>query len=317
MDGEEIKIEGVLYVPSLRVNILSVGKLDEDGFISTLGGGILSIFDKKGKQFAKVRKTKGSMYLLNLNVAESCQISREEDQEVWLWHHRLCHQNFRVMNELRRGEMVRGLPNISFSDRVCRNCVAGKHSRRKFPSSSAYRATRRLELVHGDICGPIKPLTIRERRYFLLLVDDFTRIMWVFFLKEKSEAFQHIKIIKNLAESESGEKLKCFRMDRGGEFNSEEFGYYCDMNGIKRQLTAPYSPQQNGVAERKNRTIISCVRSMLKEKKLPIELWAEAVNTCSYTKSLENVTPYEKWSGRKPVVDHLRVFGSVVHVKTT
>ena len=263
------------------------------------------------------------MYLLNLIVSESCQISREEDQEGWLWHHRHCHQNFRAINELRRGEMVRGLPNISFSDGVCKNCVAGKHSQRKFPSSSAYRATRRLELIHEDICGPIKPSTIGGRRYFLLLVDDFTRIMWVFFLQEKSEAFQHFKIVKNLAESESGEKLKCFRTDRGGEFNSEEFGYYCDMNGIKRQLIAPYSPQQNRVVERKNRTIMSCVRSMLKEKKLPLELWAEAVNTCvyvlnrSYTKSLENVTPYEKWRGRKPVVDHLRVFGLVVHVKTT
>ena len=105
MDGEEIKIEGVLYVPSLRVNILSLGKLDEDGFASTLGGGVLSIFDKEGKQFARVRKTNGSMYLLKLNVSESCQISREEDQEVWLWHHSFCHQNVRAIDDMRRGEM--------------------------------------------------------------------------------------------------------------------------------------------------------------------------------------------------------------------
>ena len=207
MDGEEITIEGVLYVPSLRVNILSLGKLDEDGFISTLGGGILSIFDKEGKQFAQVRKTKGSMYLLNLNVAESCQISREEDQEVWLWHHRLCHQNFRAIDDMRRGEMVRGLPNVNFSDRLCRSCVAGKQSRSSFPSASSFRATKRLELLYGDICGPITPSTIGNRRYYFLLIDDFTRIMWVFFLREKSEAFQHFKIVKNLAESESDERL--------------------------------------------------------------------------------------------------------------
>ena len=147
--------------------------------------------------------------------------------------------------------MVRGLPNISFSDCVCRNCIGGKHSRSKFPSSSTYRATRRLELIHGDICGLIQPSTIRGRRYYFLLVDDFTRLLWVFFLKEKSEAFHHFKVFKNLAKSECGDKLKCFRMDRGGEFNSEEFGNFCDMNGIKRHLTAPYSPQQNGVVERK------------------------------------------------------------------
>ena len=130
-------------------------------------------------------------------------------------------------------------------------------------------------------------------------------------------------MFKNLVESECGDKLKCFRMYRGGEFNSEEFGNFCDMNGINRQLTAPYSPQQNGVMERKNRTIMSCVRSMLKEKKLPLELWAEAVNTCvyvlncSYTRIFKDVTSYEKWSGRKLAIDHLRVFGSMVHVKTT
>ena len=125
LDGEEIKLEGVLFVPSLRVNILSLGKLDEDDFTSTLGGGVLSIFDKEGKQFARIRKTNGSMCLLKLGVSEFCQISREEDQEVWLWHPRFCHQNFCVIDDMRKGEMVRGLHNISFSDRLCRNCVAG------------------------------------------------------------------------------------------------------------------------------------------------------------------------------------------------
>ena len=128
LDGEEIKLEGVLYVPSLRVNILSLGKLDEDGFTATLEGGVLSIFDKEGKQFARIRKTNGNMYLLKLGVSEFCQISREEDQEVWLWHHRFCHQYFRAIDDMRKGEMVRGLPNISFSDRLCRNYVAGKQS---------------------------------------------------------------------------------------------------------------------------------------------------------------------------------------------
>ena len=162
LDGEEITIEGVLYVPSLRVNILSLGKLDEDGFISTLGGGILSIFDKEGKQFAQVQKTKGSMYLLNLNVAESCQISREEDQEVWLWHHRLCHQNFRAIDDMRRGEMVRGLPNVNFSDQLCTSCVAGKQSRSSFPSASSFRATKRLELLYGDNVGVLSEGKVRR-----------------------------------------------------------------------------------------------------------------------------------------------------------
>ena len=203
-----------LFVPSLKVNTPSLGKLDDDGFTSTLGGGVLSIFDKEGKQFARIWRTNGSMYLLKLGVSEFCQISREEEHELWLWHHRLCHQNFCAIDDMRKGEMVRGLPNICFSDRLCKNCVASKHSRRAFPSVSSFRDTKRLELIHGDICEPIQPSTIGGRRYYFLLVDDFTRLMWVFFLKEKLEAFQHFKIFKNLVESECGEKLKCFRTDR-------------------------------------------------------------------------------------------------------
>ena len=128
--------------------------------------------------------------------------------------------------------------------------------------------------------NPIQPSTVGGRRYYFLLIDDYSRLMWVAFLKEKSDAFQHFKSFKNLVESESDEKVKCLRTDIRGEFNSEELKIYCEENEIKRHLTAPYPPQQNGVVERKNMKIMSCVRSMLKEKKLPLELWAEAVNTC-------------------------------------
>ena len=271
-DGKELNLDGVLFVPTLRVNILSIGKLDDDGFTSTLGGGYLSIFDNRGRVFSRIRKSRGSMYLIKLHVPESCQITREEQDGVWLWHHWLCHQSFRTIDDMRRTEMVNGLPNFHFSDHLCRSCMAGKQNRRSFPDKSEFRASKKLQLIHGDICGPIQPSTVGGRRYYFLMIDDYSRLMWVAFLKEKSEAFQQFKRFKNLAESESEEKVKCLRTDRGGEFNSKEFKLYCEENGIKRHLTAPYSPQQNGVVEGKNRTIMSYVRSMLKEKKLPLEL---------------------------------------------
>ena len=118
-------------------------------------------------------------------------------------------------------------------------------------------------------------------------------------------------------------KIKTLRSDRGGEFTSDEFSTYCLEHGIKRQLTAPYSPQQNGVVERKNMTVVSMVRAMLKAKDLPKELWGEAVNTAVYilnrssSKILQGQTPHEMWTGRKPSVDHMRTFGSIVHVKVT
>ena len=103
-----------------------------------------------------------------------------------------------------------------------------------------------------DICGPISPQIVGGKRYFFLIVDDYLRCMWVALLKEKSEALEQFKRFKSMAEAEKEVKIKCIRSDRGGEFTSDEFKNLCDKSGIKKQLTAPYTPQQNGVIERKN-----------------------------------------------------------------
>ena len=147
--------------------------------------------------------------------------------------------------------------------------------------------------------------------------------MWVALLKEKLEALEQFKRFKSMAEAEKEVKIKCIRSDQGGEFTCDEFKSLCDKSGIKKHLTAPYTPQQNGVVERKNTTITILVRSMLKDKNLPLELWGEAVSTCVYvinrssTKGVKGYMTYEKWNGRKPNVSHLTIFGSVVFVKTT
>ena len=192
-----------------------------------------------------------------------------------------------------------------------------------FSKTSSFRATEPLELIHTDICGPISPPTLGGSRYFLLIIDDFSRLTCVAILQCKSDAFEAFKHFKILAETEKGVKIKTLRSNRGGEFTSEEFSKYCLEHSIKRQLTAPYSPQKNGVVERKNRTVVSMVRAMLKAKDLPRELWGEAVSTIVYilnrssTKALQGQTPHEMWIGRKPSVDHMRIFGSIVHVKET
>jgi len=128
------------------------------------------------------------------------------------------------------------------------------------------------------------------------------------------------KKFKTLVEKEVGSLVECLRTDRGGEFTSKEFNEYCSMNEIKRQLTAAYTPQQNGVAERKNRTIMNLVRSILSEKHIPREFWPEAVNWCIHTlnrspaAAIKEVTPEEAWSGVKPSVGYFRVFGCIGHV---
>jgi transposase InsO family protein len=160
--------------------------------------------------------------------------------------------------------------------------VLGKHPRNSFPKEASYRAKKVLELVHTDIYGPITPNSLGKHRYFITFIDDFSRRTWVYILKEKSDVFFVFKKFKVLVENLSGECIKTLRSDRGSEFTSKEFVNFCEQKGIIRFLTVPYSPQQNRVAERKNRTILDMVRSMLKSKNMPKEFWAEAVRCAVY-----------------------------------
>ena len=210
-----------------------------------------------------------------------------------------------------------GLPQINCPSQVCEECVVGKHNRDRFPTGKAWRARNPLELIHSDICGPINPVSNGKKRYFISFIDDFSRKTWVYFLQEKSEALPAFKSFKALAENETGRTIKILRSDRGGEYNSKDFESFCALHGIRRQLTTAYTPQQNGVSERKNRTILNMVRSMLAKSLVPKVFWPEAVNWSvhilnrSPTFAVQNMTPEEAWSGRKPSVDHLRIFGCI------
>ena len=137
------------------------------------------------------------------------------------------------------------------------------------PKAAKYRVADALKLVHGDLCRPITPATNGGRRYFLLLVDDCSRYMWLQLLTSKDKAAEAIKKFKARVEVESGKKLRVLWTDRGGEFTSVEFSTYCADQGVVQHHTAPYSPQQNGVVERRNQTVVGMARSMMKAKGMP------------------------------------------------
>ena len=215
--------------------------------------------------------------------------------------------------------IVKGLPYIDHPEDVCEGCILGKHHRPSFSKEMRWRASRPLEIVHTDVCGPLKPISTGGNQYFLTFIDDYSRKTWVYFLKRKSEVFDIFKEFKILVERRRGHYIKVLRSDQGGEFTSDLFEMFCKEHGIIHQLTPPYTPQLNGVAERKNRTILDMARSMIKGKDLPREFWAEAVATAVYllnrcpTKSVRNMTPEEAWSSFKPSVAHLRVFGCIAY----
>ncbi|KAE8707740.1 TMV resistance protein N-like [Hibiscus syriacus] len=313
-------ISNVYYVPNMKSNILSLGQLVEKGNDIHMNNYNLSIKDDKNNFIAKVPMSKNRMFLINIqNDVEKCLKACYKDAS-WLWHIRFGHLNFGGLELLSKKEMVKGLPRINHPDQLCEGCLAGKKFRKSFPKESETRAKKPLELIHTDVCGPIKLSSLGNNNYFLLFIDDFSRKTWVYFLKQKSEVFEVFKKFKAAVERESGRKIKAMRSDRGGEFTSREFQEFCEANGIRRPMTVLRSPQQNGVAERKNRTILDMARSMLKSKKLPKEFWAEAVACAVYltnrspTRSVWGKTPQETWSGRKPGISHLKTFGSIAHV---
>ena len=177
--------------------------------------------------------------------------------------------NFRALRELGVKEMVEGLPLIKKVEQVCDGCALGKQHRAPFPQASPWRASAGLELVHTDLCGPITPITPGGKSYFMIVVDDHSRYMWLELLAGKDEALACFKRFRAAAELESGRHLKALRTDHGGEFNSGAFVVFCSEHGIKHNTTTPYTPQQNGVVEQRNQTIVEMARCLLKSMGVP------------------------------------------------
>ncbi|GAA0147836.1 transmembrane signal receptor [Lithospermum erythrorhizon] len=201
---------------------------------------------------------------------------------------------FTILSEIQKDketlqskQMVRGLPEFKTESFTCVDCLNGKQTRAAIPKQRNWRASKNLELIHSDLCGPISPTSNSGKRYFLSFIDDHSRKSWVYLL--------------------------------GDEYTSALFNEYCAKHGIKRQYTNLYTPQQNEVSERKTRTVMNMVRSMLSAKRIPKTLWTEAVNWTFYilnrcpTFAVKDITPQEAWSGVKPSVDHLRIWGCLAH----
>ncbi|CAL9022992.1 unnamed protein product, partial [Prunus brigantina] len=314
-------IHEVLLVPGLDENLLSVGQMMEHGYYVLFGGNMAVIFDDDSLNNVVAKVVMGGNRCFPLSLESMTPAARKASviEDSWIWHRRLGHLNFVSMKKMQQMEMVTGLPVLTEMKDVCEGCVSGKHHREKFDKEGAWRASCPLELVHTDLCGPMQNESIGGNRYFITFIDDFSRMCWVYFLRNKSDTFNVFKKFKAFVELQSGFSLKKLRSDRGGEYTSHEFQEFCASMGMERQLTIAHSPQQNGVAERRNRTICEMARSMMTEKGIPVIFWAEAVSTAVYlqnrcfTTSVSSKTPFEAFTGRKPGIKHLKVFGCICY----
>lgn len=201
---------------------------------------------------------------------------------------------------------------------VCGTCCEGKLSRLPFrKSESKSRAV--LELIHSDLCGQMEVFTPSGNRYVLTFIDDFSRYCVIFLLEHKSQTEEKIQEFVQLARTQFGRPPKVIRTDGGGEYSSVSLKSFLRKEGILLQQTAPYSPQQNGKAERMNRSLIEMTRCLLRDANLDKRYWGEAIHTANYLLnrlpcSATNRTPYELWYGEKPEYKHLRIFGSIAYV---
>ena len=322
-DKVNATLKDVLYVPKIQKNLLSLTSItDKDAEVQFKGqhckiiinGNVYSIGHKHGK-----------LYKLNVDPEQSCCFgSTVANDDNALWHYRYGHLGYDNLKLLHNKSMVDGLswkPNEQ-TDRKCEGCAYGKQSRQPFSKNCSQKNTQPLELIHSDVCGPMNVTSVGGSRYFVTFIDDCTHYTTVYMLKKKSEVLDKFKEFVESSERLIGKQVKKLRSDNGGEYISEEFAEYCKSRGILHEVTVPYTPQQNGVAERMNRTIIDTVRSMLHHGNLPLSFWAEAVSTANYirnrspTSCLKEKTPHECWYDEKPDVSHFKVFGcnAFVHV---
>jgi hypothetical protein len=235
-NGEHRILTEVYYIPRLKSNIVSIGQLDEYGCKTLVVDGFMTLWDRSRKVLAKVKRSSNRLYILNINESKpECWVAKSRE-DAWLWHARYGHVNFHALKNLADKEMVLGMPHIDQIERVCDGCLVGKQHRASFPAVSSFRAATPLEILHGDLCGPITPATNAGKKYFLLIVDDFSRFMWIVLIRSKDEAFEAFCKMKAATEMELKLQVRSLRTDRGGEFTSREFNDYCEEKGIKRLL---------------------------------------------------------------------------------
>lgn len=301
-DGSLKILKSVRFVPELKRNLISLGTLDRAGFTYKSENGQLKV--SKDKALKLVGVLKDGLYVLQgkTELGEVNAIIDPASKEMSLWHRRLAHIGEKGLECLKRQGLLgnKRLGKLVF----CEHCALGKQSRASFKPAT-HNTKERLDYIHSDLWGPARVGTHGGARYFLTLIDDFSRKVWVFLLKTKDEVFERFLEWKTLLENQTGQKIKYLRTDNGLEYLNDKFANLCKSSGISRHLTTTRTPQQNGLAERFNRTILERVRCMLSNAQLPKTFWGEAVNTAVYV--------INRSSSSALNLKLLRKYGQVIH----
>ncbi|CAI7734688.1 unnamed protein product [Closterium sp. NIES-53] len=334
-EGEVLHVKGVLHVPGLAANLFSCSQLARQDYICTFTIGGCTV--RKGGAVVMEAKLDKGLYLVPMCVPHvektlgveaedaACSTRWKDVEQVTADLLHLCtghagKQHLMVCvkkGELKGVEIKEGGGQPS----KCLDCITGKLPRTSFPSSTT-RASASLELVHMDVCGPMQtPDREKGSKYFITFLDDFSRLSWVTLLKMKDEVAKVFKRRIRYAEREAGAKVKILRSDRGGDYMGKDLEFFLEDKGTTHQLSVAYTPQQNGAAERLNRTLIDLARAMLAHAQLDHTWSGAAVQYANWVKSwmgskgLGGKSPYFMWTRKVPSVSMARVWGCMAQYK--
>ena len=299
---QDVVLNNALYIPSYNQNIFSVPAAIDKGASITLDKGSKTFKAPNGTSFDIQQR--GRLFYLNSVSSKNYATTLME------WHRIMGHCNFNDLRKLQN--VVEGMKIVDDQQYECAICAQGKmcQSRNRKPDE---KAKEPLEFVHCDLAGPIDPLAKDGYKYALSFVDDYTGINIVYFLKQKSDTLEATE--KFLSDTAPFGKIKRLRSDNGSEFTSKNFKSLLRKNAIKHEMSAPYSPYQNGTVERAWRSLFDMARSLLLEANLPKQLWPYAVLASAYIRnrcynSRLGKTPFEALTGKRPNIGNMHAFGS-------
>ncbi|GKB61521.1 retrovirus-related pol polyprotein from transposon TNT 1-94 [Tanacetum coccineum] len=282
----------VALVNGLKYNLISISQLCDAKYIVQFDDKQGTIFNAN-KEIVLIAPRRNDVYVLDMSSLTpngACFFAKASESVNWLWHKRLSDLNFKNINKLAKQNKVLGIPSIVYSkDKPCTACEKGKHHRASFKTKQNFSIRKCLHLLHMDLFRPVSPMSINHEKYTLVIVDEYSRYTWVHFLKKKSQAPEIIMS-------------------------------FIRMKGISQNFTSPYTPKQNGVSERKNRTLIEAARTMLNGSVFSKHFWTEAARIACYTQNRliivkrNDKTPYEIFRERIPDISYFYVFGCLVFI---
>ncbi|WVZ70222.1 hypothetical protein U9M48_018903 [Paspalum notatum var. saurae] len=280
----KLSLREVAFVRNLGFNLVPISQLLDEGFEVHFKNGACPVLDAEKTLVCSLLPF-GQVFRVDLTSGSGptrCLVA-SPSADIWKWHRRLGHLSFDLLVKLSSMGLIRGLPKLrAEKDLVCYHCRHGKMVAASHIPVYQVMTSYPGELLHMDTVGPARVASVSGKWYVLVIVDDFSRFSWVFFMEFKDEAFGFVRDLVLRLRNESHKAMRAIRSDNGGEFKNSRFENFCHDLGREHQFSSPYTPPQNGVVEHKNRTLVEMARTMLDEHRTPRHFWAEAVNTARY-----------------------------------